>query len=198
MLERPFAATRALLWAALLMQSAAAEDNTGLAQMLASQKAASHPPLHYHESRSSSFLSIPVDSHGILELSPDGTLIKAQTHPEAWRVEVTAEHATVTVPGQAPRVAELAEIPAANALATGLRALFQGDGDTLQRHFEIDYTASPAPHTAWRLRLRPRAWDAARFLAVLTVHGVDARIERIDIEEADGDRSVLELRAPPE
>ncbi len=86
------------------------------------------------------------------------------------------------------------EQPALGVVAAVLLAVFQADLDRLQQFFEIETQTRDGG--AWTMKLRPTASGVREFIGGVRIEGA-ANIERIEIRQASGDRSVIELRTAP-
>jgi len=81
--------------------------------------------------------------------------------------------------------------PGLAALIEGIRATRAGDLAALERHYEVRVEGR---REGWTLLLRPTADEVARHVASITVSGTGSRIVRVEIEEASGDRAVMEIQ----
>jgi len=46
----------------------------------------------------------------------------------------------------------------------------------------------------WRMALTPRSAEVERYVRAIVIHGVEGRITRVEVDEASGDRSVMQVR----
>jgi len=82
------------------------------------------------------------------------------------------------------------EEPALGTLSTVLFAVLTGDVDRLEQHFQA---TAEVDGSHWRLHLEPRGPALGAFLRRIELAG-GAHVERVQIAEANGDRSEIELR----
>jgi hypothetical protein len=148
--------------------------------------------LAYIETRASAFLDTPLISRGVLEVSPDGSLVKEQRRPFFQRVTINDRQIRLEGRATSIRVISLAELPNIRIFTDGLRALFNGDLETLHHRFE---TVLEGPRGNWRLRLTPRNAVQGQGVAQLLVRGEAGTIKQIRITETDGDSSLMEFGA---
>jgi hypothetical protein len=80
--------------------------------------------------------------------------------------------------------------PGLAALIESIRATRAGDLPALQRYYALQIDGS---REQWTLSLKPLDSQIADYVVSLELSGSGARIGRITIEEASGDRSVMEI-----
>jgi outer membrane lipoprotein-sorting protein len=85
------------------------------------------------------------------------------------------------------------DYPAVGALIGAIRATLAGERRTLERDYALSLSGERAH---WRLSLLPSDPALAQIVLRIQVSGSDNRIERVDILQADGDRSELRIEAP--
>ena len=189
---RNVASAAVALCAAIALGAAAspeAIDAQGLMKMLAGVESAT---ASYVETRYSPLLKSPLVSRGTLSYRRPDRLEEHVESPrderfvlqgEQLTVEDAAGHKSVTVAaGSAGAIAALIE---------GIRATRSGDLAALERDFDV--TVSGAPES-WQLRLLPRTPALAKYVRGITISGSRARIQTIEVLEASGDRTVMEVR----
>lgn len=69
-------------------------------------------------------------------------------------------------------------------------AVLQGDSSGLQRDFDLSLSGSASD---WQLQLTPRSALLKQIFTVIQIHG-GALVQRIELEETQGDRTVLRLQ----
>ncbi|HVC12747.1 MAG TPA: LolA-related protein [Burkholderiales bacterium] len=180
------------LFAAIALRATAspeAIDAQGLMTMLASVESAT---ASYVETRYSPLLKSPLVSRGTLSYRrPD----RIEEHVESPRderfvlqgdrltIEDTSGNRSVTVnAGSAGGIAALIE---------GVRATRAGDLAALERDFHV---AASGTQERWQLRLQPRTPALTKYVRGITISGSRARIQTIEVLEASGDRTVMEVR----
>lgn len=85
-----------------------------------------------------------------------------------------------------------AEQPALRVVASVLLAVFRADMDALRQVFEIQRQS--LANGRWAMTLRPKGEGALTFIERVRIRGA-AHIERIEIRQPEGDRSVIDLDA---
>ena len=143
------------------------------------------------ETRHSALLKKPLVLSGTLVYRRPDRLEKHIQTPFAESITIEGTRVSVTREGaEAGRVFTLPASGPARALIESLRATLAGDLPALERHFAV---AVAGAREDWTMSLTPR--DAVLGAAVLRVDfaGRGARVQRIEILEAGGDRSVTTI-----
>lgn len=163
-----------------------------LGDVLAGLEAQGAVVVRFEEERHVSFLDGPLRSAGTLSFSPPDRLTRQTLVPEPSLARIEGDELMIVDGGEERRIALDAD-PSIRAYVAPFRALLAGDRETLERHFEIGIEARPS---GWSMRLVPREAAVAERIDRIRVTGSEARIERIEIHETDGDRTVLTLSEP--
>lgn len=131
-------------------------------------------------------------------LVSSGHFVVARGHGLIWQVEKPVK--TTLVIGQTQLVQsnngqetlriDANQQPGLNVVAALLLAVFQADVARLRDFFDVD---SHSEKDHWTLQLKPKSAAVAKFISSLTIDGGES-INRIEIDEAGGDRSVIQLR----
>ena len=77
---------------------------------------------------------------------------------------------------------------------SGIRATLAGDRVTLERLFQVDFAGSVAH---WTLQLVPRDPATLHSIARIRIEGSGDDLSRVEIGQANGDRSLMTLRPAP-
>ena len=187
--RRPRLARAALLAAALALHPAAraAWDVAALMGLLRA-----HPPgrAHFDETKTVSILDRPLESSGELVFTPPGRLEKHVTSPGDERVVADGERLVIEHAGRRQVIA-LAEHPEIAVLVESIRGTLAGDRAALERAYRL---ALHGDANAWRLELTPRDASIAKLVSKVTIEGSQARVDRVHIEQVDGDHSLMQIR----
>ncbi|WP_156782812.1 LolA-related protein [Acidihalobacter yilgarnensis] len=142
----------------------------------------------YTETRSSSFVDIPLISRGHFSYrAPDYLAKRAGNGDGGYIVRGNEVEVLGTHP---PRQLHLDDYPPLAALVAALRATLSGDASTLHRYFDLRLSGSA---NGWRLQLTPTQPALAQAIRDITLHGIANRLTRVDIRQANGDHSELTL-----
>jgi len=179
---------RLLLLAAWLAgpAPAAALELDALMGLLAAVPAAKN---NFTETKHSALLSAPLVLKGTLAYQRPDRLEKNVLSPYDERTVIAA--GTVTVENRTLKKTStfsLGSSAAVAALVESMRATLAGDRASLERHYKLKLEGQPE---AWLLELAPRDRRVAGLVKQIQIAGARERIQRIGVEEASGDRSIM-------
>jgi outer membrane lipoprotein-sorting protein len=184
--------------AALALAALVALGIPGFAQALTAEElmqALSNVPssrARFIETRHSAMLKKPLVLTGQLVYRRPDRLEKHVQSPFVESITIEGTRVSITRAGAEPdRMFTLPATGAAQALIESLRATLAGDLPALERHFAVAVSGTPGD---WTMSLTPR--DATLGAVVLRVDfaGKDNRVQRIEVLEAGGDRSVTTIK----
>lgn len=167
----------------------ASSDSSGLQQLLQQLGQRHEAQAHFQQSQYLSSLTRPLQSSGTLSYrAPD----HLEQHIETPRPQqLTLDHGVLTMQlGRHRHSVPLSDYPQLAPLLDSLRALLGGDLQALQQQFELQFMG---PLSRWQLRLTPRTPELAGQLRDIQVRGEQTQIEEIQIEQRNGDHSVMRL-----
>ena len=142
------------------------------------------------ETRSSALLSAPLVVEGTLAWQRPDRLVREVREPYRETSVIEGATMTLTRPGAAARTLALPDgVP--RALVEALRATLAGDLASLRRHFALAVHGSIE---RWTLTLSPRDPALGALIGRIDFAGRGAAIERIEVLEARGDRTVTVLQ----
>jgi hypothetical protein len=125
--------------------------------------------------------------------TPPARLEKHVTSPGDERVVADGERLVIERAGQRREIS-LAEHPEVAVLVESIRGTLAGDRAALERAYRLELSGDA---NAWRLVLTPREEALQALVAKVTLEGSQARVQRVAIEQADGDRSLMQIRPEP-
>ena len=137
-------------------------------------------------------LDHPVESSGELRYDAPDRLEKRTVlpHPEDL---VLAGGVLTMERGGHTRVLDLQRYPQIQPFIESIRATLAGDRSALERIFQVDFAGSVQ---RWSLTLVPLDGRLARNVKQVQIEGSRDQLLRVEIRQADGDRSLMTLRAP--
>jgi hypothetical protein len=165
-------------------------DLDELMQLLAMRR---HGQVSFVEQHFLALLKRPVESYGELIYDAPGRLEKRTVEPRAESLVLVGDVLTVER-GKHIHVVDLKSYPTVLPLIESLRATLAGDLPALERVFDVNYSGDLSH---WVLSLVPREDRAAKDIARVRIEGIRDNLLRVEIFEADGDRSLMTLRAHP-
>ena len=161
----------------------------GLDALLAEMSGRREARARFSERQFLSLLDAPVDSSGeLLFVAPD-RLEKRTLSPRRESLIVAGDQLRVEQ-GGVSRTLSLGQIPEAAALIESLRATMSGDRKTLESVFTIDWKGR---REQWQMQLVPRAARSRELVTKITLSGAGADVQTVEIEQRDGDRSVMRI-----
>lgn len=153
----------------------------------------SHAEARFEQSEYLSALTRPLQSRGTLSYrAPD----HLEQHIEKPRSQLLVlDHGVLSMQlGRHRHSVPLTDYPQLAPLLDSLRALLAGDLSTLQQHFDLQLQG---PLTQWQLRLTPRSSGLPDQLREIRMRGDQAQVEEIQLEQRDGDHSVMHIEPVP-
>lgn len=143
------------------------------------------------ETRHSALLKAPLVLEGTLAYRRPDRVEKHVLSPYDERITVEGGRLTMENRTQnRKKTVSVSGAPGIAALIESVRATRAGDLDALQRYFALQLEGS---REQWTLTLTPLDAQLARYVSQLALSGSGSRIGRITVEEAGGDRSVMEI-----
>jgi hypothetical protein len=185
MRRRPGAALTVVL-AMAATGAHAAWDVAALMQLLRAHPAGRAT---FHETKRVSVLDRPLESSGELVFTPPDRLEKRVTSPGAERIVADRERLVLERAGR-KQVLELRDYPEVAVLIESIRGTLAGDREALDRLYTLELTGD---ERAWRLVLKPRDPALRRLVERIEIEGSGARVERVAVDQADGDRSLMQI-----
>jgi len=145
----------------------------------------------FEETRTMAALTTPIVRRGTLRYARPDQLEMVVTSPAPERIEINGDNVTMESRIGVRRV-RLTQFPAAAVWVESVRATLAGDQQALQRYFRVRVTGRMA---AWTLELTPFDNELADVVSRIVITGTQDLVNRIEIEERSGDRSVMVISA---
>lgn len=147
------------------------------------------------ETKYSALLKAPLVLRGTLSYRRPDSLEKHVLHPYDERIVLVGNTLTIEKRTQARKVtATVVSSPSTMAMVEGMRAVRAGDLAALERHFEVRVDGT---RERWTMNLKPIGEETARYVSAVVVSGEEGRISQVAVEEASGDRAVMDIREEP-
>jgi len=138
-------------------------------------------------------LDRPVTTSGELFYEAPDRLEKRTLQPRPESLRVAAGVVEVEN-GRMKRSLPVQRYPELGAFIESVRATLAGDLPALRRYFSIALEGSPS---RWRLQLTPLDQRLARTVSQVYISGAEAELLQIEVRQADGDRSVMNIQPLP-
>ena len=173
---------------------AVAAERWGLEDLFARFAAVGSSNARFVETREVSLLNAPLESSGTLTYRRPDFLEKRTLQPQAESLRLEGDRLTLTQADGASRTLSVSSMPEIQTYVESIRATLRGDVPTIMRFYEV---ALEGTVQDWRLQLTPRADEARAAVQRIVIAGREAVIRRIEILQADGDRSVMTIQPVP-
>ena len=160
-----------------------------VAQLMALLKSAHPGRATYQETKYIAVLDHPVETSGTLSFTPPDHLEKRGEGLDAETL--VADRDTVVIERAGRRqTLSLAQYPEIGVFVESIRGTLAGDRAALERAYELSLAGDAA---RWTLTLVPRATSLQRIVKKIAIEGLQGRVWRVEIDQADGDRSVMTI-----
>ncbi len=169
--------------------NAAAAGSLDPASLLARIAAARSVRVRFVEHKHLKLLDAPVVSSGTLRYDPPGRLEKRTESPHAETMVLQDDRLILERDGRTRSIG-VDQLPAVGALVGGLRDVLAGDAGALGTRFRLVAQGTDA---AWQLVLLPSDPELGALVSRILIEGGGARVARIEVLQADGDRSSMRL-----
>lgn len=132
-------------------------------------------------------LKRPLESRGTLHFIPPNRLEKITEFPNPESLVVDGKRVTVENK-RFRRAIDMDRFPAVAAFVESIRATLKGDLAGLK---SVYGTELQGPRDGWQLNLIPLDKNMLAIVKRIVIAGEEARIKSIEIQESDGDHSLL-------
>lgn len=143
------------------------------------------------ETRHSALLKEPLVLRGTLTYRRPDSLERRVEQPYEERVSLEGDVLIIENRRGRKLKTSVSGSPGIAALVAGIRATRAGDLAALERHFEVKVAGRAE---RWSMTLKPFDDEVARHVIAIVVSGAAGRIARVEVQEAGGDRSVMDIR----
>jgi len=146
-----------------------------------------HATARFVERRYLKVLKSPLELSGTLSYDAPDRLVKRTLEPRPETLTVDGERLVIEAQGRV-RTLRLYDYPLAWAFVESFRATLKGDMAALGRFYRLALEGGPQ---RWQLSLTPRDPKMSALIESVLIDGRKGRINKIEIREAQGDRSVM-------
>ena len=192
-------ATSSLRWllVALIPGALAAEPQTlepteqpwGVEQLMLELGQVQHSRARFVERKYLKVLKSPLELTGTLAYDAPNRVVKRTLEPKPETL--TVEDDRLVIESQArgrSRTLRLDQYPVLWAFVESFRSTLKGDLAALERFYRVALEGDPQ---RWQLSLLPRDPKMSALIQSIVIAGSSGRISRIEVQEAQGDRSVM-------
>ncbi len=151
-----------------------------------------HGRVEFVEQKFLSILDHPIESSGELLYDAPDRLEKRTLLPRAETLVLDGSVLTMERGGHR-RVLDLHRYPQIQPFVESIRATLAGDRTALERVFHLEFAGGVR---RWSLTLAPLERQLQRAIKQVQIDGSQDQLQRVEIRQTDGDRSLMTLRAP--
>ena len=151
-----------------------------------------HGRVEFVEQKFLSILDHPIESSGELRYDAPDRLEKRTLLPRAETLVLDGSVLTMERGGHR-RVLDLHRYPQIQPFVESIRATLAGDRAALERVFHVEFAGGLR---RWSLTLAPLDRQLQRSIKQVQIDGSQDQLQRVEIRQTDGDRSLMTLRAP--
>jgi len=180
---------KALLATALALSSTVAAAQWSVDELMAALAARGSAEAQFTESRYVPVLDAPVQSSGTLRFVAPDRIEKHTLAPRAESMVLAGDQLTLRQ-GTRTRSLTLGDLPDQGLAINSLRGTMAGDLATLRRGWNVELRGE---HRQWTLELTPLASGVKQYIDAVQIDGRQDQIDRIEIRQADGVRSVMQI-----
>lgn len=141
------------------------------------------------EKKSISYLDKPVESSGELFYRAPDLLEKRTLKPKAELLRLEGDQLTIERAKKTHQL-RLSDYPEISSFVDSIRGTLAGDRKALERNYKITLEGLPE---RWTLLLHPIDPKMSALIQKITIGGRRAEVRSIEIQQADGDRSVMSI-----
>jgi hypothetical protein len=163
----------------------------GVAQLMRELGAVQRSQARFVERKYLKVLKAPLELRGTLTYVAPGNLVKRTLTPKPETLTVEGDRLTIqSAARNEHRTLRLQDYPVLWAFVESIRSTLSGDIGALERFYRIELEGNRA---RWRLYLVPREPSMRAVISQISIGGSRDRLERIEVQEARGDRSVTTI-----
>lgn len=170
---------------------ASAADHWNIAQLMTLLGQQNSGRAGFVERKYLAVLAAPVESSGELRFRAPDRLEKITVKPRPESLVLDGDTLTV-MRGERRHIVRLSDYREVAAFVDSIRATLAGDRAALERTYALNLAGTAE---RWSLTLLPRDPRMAEVVLRVTIAGSRAQLREIEILQADGDRSVMEIVA---
>jgi len=163
-----------------------------LDSVLASLAQRRHGHVLYSEQIESALFKHPLHTSGELFFDAPDRLEKKTSQPAPEDLLVEGDVVTI-VRGTHRTSMRLSDHPQLSPFLNGLRATLAGDRSTLEKYFQLAFTAG---ESYWELALQPLVSESKPVYRRVVIRGIDGGIRSVTLERAAGERTTMTLSEP--
>ncbi|MBL8723169.1 MAG: outer membrane lipoprotein carrier protein LolA [Planctomycetes bacterium] len=146
----------------------------------------------FREEKHLALLAVPLQSRGRLYFLPPGYLTRVVEAPEPATLSITPKELRLQN-RDGTEVVDLQRSDKVRTFVAALVQVFAADRAGLEKAFTLGYRVPEGDERTWTLVLVPRGKPLDQLLARLELHGRGEAVQRIEMHEPGGDRTVTTI-----
>lgn len=174
----------------LILSQTAAAAGWSLDQLMSALAHGSPGKATFTERKYLAVVDIPVDSSGELRFVPPARLEKRTLKPVPEAMILDGDNLTIERRNQKHQL-QLQDYPGIAGMIGSIRATLAGDKKELERVYQLRLNGT---EDHWSLQLTPRDPNVRRVVDQIRIDGSGDEVRTVDIQQADGDHSVMTIR----
>jgi hypothetical protein len=186
---RPARLARAFAGALLALWSLAAAAQWTVTDLMTALAARGDSDATFTERRYVPVLDAPVQSSGTLRFVAPDRIEKHTLQPRVESLVLAGDQLTLRQ-GPKTRTLALADLPDSGLAINSLRWAMAGDLAALRRGWTVTLHGD---RRLWTLSLAPVSQAVAQYIESVLIEGRQDQIDRIELRQADGVRSVMQV-----
>jgi outer membrane lipoprotein-sorting protein len=144
----------------------------------------------FTEEKRMAMLAVPLVSEGEILFAPPDKLLRKITSPTPSVALLDGGHLTLESGGRRQEM-DLGQNEVVEGFVDTFRHVLAGDQEALEATYHISFEST---EDGWQLTLRPRTRALRRFLRDMILEGEGPSLEKMTMNEANGDTSVTTFR----
>jgi len=184
---------KALAGGLIALTSLAATAQWSVTELMAALAALGDADATFTELRYVPVLDAPVKSSGTLRFVAPDRIEKHTLQPRAESMVLAGDQLTLRQ-GQRARSLALADLPDGGLAINSLRGTMAGDLAALRRGWTVTLHGE---RSKWTLDLAPVSPAVAQYIETVQIEGRGEKIDRVEIRQADGVRSLMLITPVP-
>jgi hypothetical protein len=163
----------------------------GVQQLMRELGAVKRSRARFVERKYLKVLKTPLELRGTLTYVAPGNLEKRTFSPKPETLTVEGDRLTIeSAARNERRILRLQDHPVLWAFIESIRSTLSGDIQALEHFYRVELEGRPAN---WRLYLVPRDMEMRTVISLIRIGGSRDRVDLIEVQEANGDRSVMKV-----
>ncbi len=134
-------------------------------------------------------LNKPLESNGILRYDAPDHFVKQTLQPGMETMTIDGDTLTIERRGKS-RTMQLQDYPVLQAFIECIRSTMRGDLAALRQYYDLELSGEPQH---WQITLLPKDDNVKKAVQNIVISGAGSSITSIEIDQARGDRSVMNI-----